>query len=949
MLNFMVTVMVLSGLALAGYGMEKRKIWLTAAGLLFGIGVVITIWLMGLYADFLWFSSLDYDARFWKEFWAKVIIAAGSGIISAVIVKLLTPGATNQPFWIRWSPSFLALVFGMLWGNANWDVLLRYVSGVSTGLSDPIYAKDVGFYLFSLPFYDKILGSALVLSGLSLAYTIARLIFYLDLEKKEILFRNELSKEKGDQPSPARIYANLSVFLAAIASVFFLKRYHLMYSATGAVTGPGWTDVHIRLWAYVGMAALTLLCLALLLIPAVRQRIRRLGNSGSEGIRRYFPILGGTAAVIVIGYIFSLFVLPGIVQRFRVEPNEITFERPYIEHNIRFTRSGFNFQDVEERQFPVSGEFTRETKARNEALFSNIRLWDWRALDAVYKQFQEIRLYYEFQDVDIDRYHINGEYRQVMVSARELNLANLPAKSRTFVNERFKYTHGYGITLTNVNAFTPEGLPDLLIRDIPPVSRYEALNVSEPRIYYGESTGSHVIVNSREKEFDYPSGRQNIYNRYSGSGGVVLKNIWRKLIYSWKFDGIRLLLSEYPTKESRILFRREIRERVETLAPFLTLDQDPYIVLDQGRLYWILDAYTTSARYPYSEPFKPERAVGNMGWQRSETNGLSRFYGANYVRNSVKCVIDAYNGSVDLYVFDPKDPLIRVWQKIFPDLFKSRDQMPDSLAAHVRYPSDMLLLQGLVYAKYHMTDPQVFYNQEDLWVRATEKYYNQVVPVEPYYVLWKPPGVNRPEFSVILPFTPKNRQVSIGWIAGLCDPGNYGRLIAYQFPKERRVLGPQQVETKIDQDRFLSGQLTLWDQRGSNVIRGNVLAIPVEDTIFYVEPIYLQAETAAYPELRLVAVMHGDTLSYAQSFKDALEGLFRKEEGGRTGQADQREGFLPQTGQRQQGRSFNQMADNANTAFNTFLDALGDRKYEKAAQALRQLETHLKALGGKEK
>ena len=619
--------------------------------------------------------------------------------------------------------------------------------------------------------------------------------------------------------------------------------------------------------------------------------------------------------------------LPALLQWLVVEPNEITFERPYLARNIEFTLHGFHLDKVEERQFSASGEFTRATVDNNQDLLAEVRLWDWRALDAVYKQFQEIRLYYEFVDVDIDRYSFGGRYRQVMASARELDQENLAAQSQTFVNRRFKYTHGYGLTLATVSDFTPEGLPNLLVKDIPPQSGYPELAVARPQIYYGELTRGPVVVNSAEAEFDYPSGEKNQYLRYPGRGGVAIDSLWRKFVFGWKFDGTRLLLSGYPEADSRIQFHRQVRARVREVAPFLTFDEDPYIVLVNGHLYWIIDACTTSRYLPYSEPFSSREfveyrdAAGSSGFSRRTAADLN---GVNYVRNPVKAVVDAFDGSVGFYVFEAQDPIIRVWQRILPQVFRPAADMPPGLREHVRYPRDFLLVQGLVYAKYHMRDPEVFYNQEDLWVRATEKHYDQVQPVEPYYVMWKLPGSDRAEFVLILPFTPKNRQVLIGWIAGLSDGDNYGRFLAYQFPKEKRLLGPQQVETKIDQDSFLSGQLTLWDQRGSHVIRGNVLAIPIDDTILYVEPIYLQAETAAYPELRLVVVMHGDNMSYAENFDAALRGLLAGQRAALAG------GTL-------QGMTVPGLGKQLEAAFNAWLEALGKREFAVAAEQLGRL------------
>jgi uncharacterized membrane protein (UPF0182 family) len=732
--------------------------------------------------------------------------------------------------------------------------------------------------------------------------------------------------------------------MAAITGVVawgqYLNIYHLLYSRWGVVTGAGWTDVHVRWPAYLIVAAVTLFVGLLCLVPAIYSRLARLFQR-----RRLFTENGALIAIVApwLG-IFTIWFLangvaPMLVQWLRVQPNEITLEAPYIANNIEFTRRGFKLHNVEAREFAVSPSLTKETLSNNQYLLSEVRLWDWRALEAVYKQFQEIRLYYEFADVDVDRYQTARGYRQVMVSAREMKLANLPADSQTFVNLRFKYTHGYGITMAPVSDFTADGLPNLLIKDIPPRTDDEKLRVAQPQIYYGELTDSHVFVNTSEPEFDYPKGDENAYVNYSGSGGVRITNLWRKFLFGWKFDGTRFLLSTYPTSDSRVLFHREIRERVKTLAPFLKFDADPYVVLVDGNLYWIIDAYTTSTYYPYSESFSGTELMENRQPEREQKSAhgsTTSLAGANYVRNSVKAVVDAFNGSVTFYVFEPEDPLIQVWQRIFPELFTAREKMPDGLRAHVRYPRDLLLTQGLVYAKYHMTDPAVFYNQEDLWMRATEKYYAAVQPVEPYYVMWQPPGSKTAEFILMLPFTPKNRQVMIGWIAGMCDPANYGRLLAYKFPKDERILGPQQVETKIDQDGFLSAQLSLWNQHGSRVIRGNTLVIPIDNSLLYVEPIYLQAEAAAYPELRLVAVMHGDNLSYAETFDKALNGLLTKE--------GKKPPLIP--AQRVKGEKIlpRELVLQAKQAFDNYLRLQGEGRFVDAAKELTRLQEALQQL-----
>ena len=633
---------------------------------------------------------------------------------------------------------------------------------------------------------------------------------------------------------------------------------------------------------------------------------------------------------IRISWIILIVALPALVQWLVVKPNEITFETPYIAHNIEFTLAGFKLDTIEERQYPAQPTLERDALQNNQNLLSEVRLWDWQALDAVYKQFQEIRLYYEFVDVDIDRYQIGDRYRQVLVATREMAQENLPPQSQTFVNQRFKYTHGYGYTLAPVSDFTSSGLPNLLVKNISPEASVPSLQVKRPEIYYGELSRQPVVVNTRESEFDYPSGETNVYTKYQGNGGVLLSNWWRRFVFGWHFDGTVFFLSSYPTEESRVMYYRRIQEREEHLAPFLEFDKDPYIVAVDGRLKWIVDAYTSSSYYPYSQAFDSLEDAnyadkGNLPTANRTVHALD---GKNYVRNSVKAVVDAYDGDVQFYVFDEEDPIIQTWQRVLPHLFLPRSAMPESLQAHIRYPQDYLLAQGLMFASYHMLDPEVFYNQEDLWVRATEKHYHQVKQVEPYYVMWELPGSDKAEFVLMLPFTPKNRQVMIGWVAALSDGDNYGRLIAYKFPKERRTLGPQQVETKIDQDAFLSGQLTLWDQQGSEVIRGNVLAIPLDDTLLYVEPIYLQAETAAYPELRLVAVMHGDTLSYAESFEAALAGLFEKQ--------------LTQVTYGDEPLS--ELAASAQMAFRDYLALQANAQFEEAAIALRRLSELLESM-----
>ncbi len=919
-------ILLLTGAALLVFrGVRKQKTALLTTGIIFGLLVLLFFWFMGFWGEKLWFDQMGYNKRFWIEWFYKLGLFAGAFIFGGLLVYLLTYSLSQERRYIRQFAVLGAAILSGFWWFARWEIVLKFLRQVPSGITDPVLNKSTSFYLFSYPLLQAVYSYLLIIF---LIATVASLLGFLDLkDEKNIKIKTDVILSSYNS-----IFISSGLVLLVIAFGRYLARFALLYSDFGIVSGPGWTDENVRLPMLTIVIILIAITGLMVIFPGLRNILSKISWSKS---RNSFTPLYSAGGYIVAFWILFLGIVPGLFQWLKVEPNEITVEKPYIENNIKFTRAGFHLDKVEEKEFSVSEEFNQQVVNQNKNLFSNIRLWDYRALDAVFKQFQEIRLYYEFYDVDIDRYMINGDYREVMVSAREMMPSNLPLRSQTFVNKRFKYTHGYGAALNLVNEFTSEGLPNLLIKDIPPVSEYESLQINRPELYYGQLTDDYVIVNSEEKEFDYPSGETNIYAHYEGDGGVQISNFWRKFLYGWKYGGTRFLLSGYPTTESRIMMHRQITERAEMLAPFLYFDDDPYIVISEGKLYWIIDAYTHSRFYPYSEPFSSFRRIGNGSKSDPENAyGLVTpdLRGKNYIRNSVKLVIDAYSGKTDFYIYEEDDLLIQVYNEIFPGLLKEKSEMPVELQKHVRYPADMLLVQGLVYAKYHMTDPTVFYNQEDLWIRATEKYYSAVQPVEPYYIMWEPPGSDEMEFILMLPFTPKNKQVMIGWIAGMCDDENYGRFLAYKFPKEKRILGTQQVETKIDQDSYLSGQLTLWDQRGSNVIRGNVLAIPINNTIIYVEPIYLKSETSAYPELRLVAVMHNDNLSYAENFEDALNGLFT-------------ESSVPESTKALTGReSMEELIQKASQSFENYLQKMQERKFDEAGKELNSLEEALKKL-----
>jgi hypothetical protein len=552
-------------------------------------------------------------------------------------------------------------------------------------------------------------------------------------------------------------------------------------------------------------------------------------------------------------YFLIIIILPGLVQKFKVQPSELELETPYLKHNIELTRKAFQLDQISEKTYPALNDLTLDDINRNQETIDNIRIWDWRPILQTYRQTQEIRLYYQFYDVDVDRYHLKDGYHQVMLSAREL-AAQLPPKARTWVNEYLQFTHGYGPVMNFVSKKASEGLPDYIVDNIPPESPYN-ITVDQPAIYYGEKSSGYRIVGTTVKEFDYPKGNQNVYTEYRGKGGIPLDSFWKKSLFAWTQSDINILLTSYLGPQSRIQIWRNVRERVARIAPFLELDHDPYLVISEGKLYWIQDAYTISDRFPYSQPYK------------------KNFNQLNYIRNSVKAVVDAYNGSVQLYVMDPQDPVLALYRRAFPGAFKDLANLPRDLKNHLRYPEDLFAIQTDLYRTYHMTTPQVFYNQEDLWDFPKEKYAGGAIPLEPYYILMRLPGTQALQYLLMTPFTPQNRDNMIGWMAAKCDFPQYGHLLVYQLPKKRLIFGPIQIEAMIDQNTRISEQLSLWDQKGSRVIRGNLIVIPIDNAFLYVEPVYLIAEGINIPQLKRIIVIQGNKVVMAPTLEQALRAV----------------------------------------------------------------------------
>ncbi len=710
------------------------------------------------------------------------------------------------------------------------------------GVVDPIFGKPLGFYLFTLPAWQFIASWLLTLAVIACGIS----LFFILISGSTRVFAG---RRGGSLPLPWRGFSiAFACFLLTLAIRVYLSRFETLFDEHTIFAGVTYTDVHVTL------SGLLAACVALLLGAAIAAvnafappRVSRLAAALVPGAVCYLTFQG-------IGWYVGNFI---------VKPNELVRERPYIACNIELTRQAFGLNSVLQREFPAETTVEAADPANNQATLQNIRLWDWRALQDTLRQIQEIRTYYDFPDIDIDRYEIDGSTRQVMLATRELSVDKLPESSRNWINEKLIYTHGYGVTMNPVNGFNPEGLPTLILSNMPIQSTVKSIAVARPEIYFGELTDTNVYVKTRQQEFNYPQGQANNLTSYEGNGGVLLGGFLRRILIAYdQGDLAKLPFSDDITPQSRLLMRRNVRERTSELAPFLSYESDPYMVIgDDGRLSWVMDAFTTSDTYPYASHYP---LGGNF---------------INYIRNSVKVVIDAYDGTTTFYVFDAQDPIIAAYRRIFPSLFKDAAAMPPGLRRHVRYPELLLKLQAAVYCLYHMTNPEVFYNQEDLWTVASEVGMSdsgeqKTLAMEPNFVLMKLPGENDVEFVAILPFTPANRNNLIGWIAGRSDGAQYGTSVVYDFPKTKLVDGPLQIEARIDQNPQLSQQLTLWNQQGSHVRRGTLLVIPCGRALLYAEPIYLQAERSPMPELRLVVLALQDRLAYGSTFESAMRSLF---------------------------------------------------------------------------
>jgi len=871
-----------------------------ARSLLFIVFIVsLVLWILSgfwatIFVESLWFDQLGFNDVFWTTIGAKFFTGLTFGIVALIglgvnvyLARYFSSRLTEvhlvneemSELEQLFSSSkiieivtiigvlIISAIMGLI-GLANWDGILRYFNQESFGATDPIFNLDVGFFVFSLPILHFVRFWFLLLV---IASAIAVTLYYL--------YRGAVTiEERGIQ---IRSYArNHICVLGAVVFILMawgyrLDMFRLLYSESAFAFGAGYTDLHARLYSLWILLFVALGCAGLFVVTLYSQR-RNLP---------FIAIGGMIASSLVVGSVY-----PGLVQYFLVAPNEFDREAPYIQHNIDYTLKGYGLDQVDEVPFQIQENLSAMDIQSNITTINNLKIQDKRPLRRTYQQLQEIRTYYDFSNVDEDRYLIDGEYRQVMLAARELSYNQIP--SPTWQNRHLFYTHGYGLCLSPVNTSTPEGLPDLYVKDIPPVSISDDLTVTRPELYFGENMDAYAVVKTTQEEFDYPEGDQNKFSRYEDDGGVELSSYFRRLAFARYFSEANFVISPLITEESQVMFYRRLKSRVENVAPFLDYDHDPYLVIASGKLYWIIDAYTTTGSYPYSQRFSgllqmPDQSDLGSGPQ-SDIPGLNpppqrRFVQnqptlqqINYIRNSVKVVIDAYSGETDFYLVDEDDPLVLTYQKIFPTLFKPLSEMPQLLRDHIRYPRDMFAIQAAMYRIYHMRNPQVFYNKEDMWAVPQQVYAEQEQQVYPYYAVMKTAQMDKEELLLLLPFTPAGKENMIGWMAAHCDAPLYGRIQVYNFPKQELVYGPMQIEARITQDADIAKELTLWNQEGSQVIRGDIIVVPIQDSLLYIEPLYLRQRSSrgGLPELKRVIVAYGNRIAMRETLDQALSTIF---------------------------------------------------------------------------
>lgn len=846
-------------------GQRRVRPVVIAAAVIVIVALVALGRLLGAYVEWLWFGEVGLRPVFWTQIWSRLVLGLAGGALFFVIVfanvelaRRLAPPFRVSPDGDLIEPkseplrrhagaiglavSALVAVFAGLAASSAWLTFQRFLNGTAFGVEDPVFGRDVGFYVFTVPAWHAL--QSFVLFAFLVALVLAGL---MHLALGGIEYRVK-APGSGGAPAPGspmnpgayvrsqvdvnlggRAVAHLSALLGVVFALVgvgqLFRAWDLLYSTAGASYGASYTDVVVRL-PLTRVTMVLAFAIAAVLVWNVWTR------------RRWWPLV---VVVWIVALIVLRGIVPGVVQSLIVNPNQLAKEREYIANNLAATRAAYQLDRLEAKPLEMKTRITPAVLRDNEVTLRNVRLWDPDTLTTSYRQLQQLRPYYAFVDADVDRYTVRGAYTQTMVSARELNIDGLPAQAQTWVNQHITYTHGFGVAMSAVNQVTRDGSPDFLVQDVPPRSA-PGLEIEQPRIYYGEIGNDYKLVKTSEQEFDYPGAAGDVYTEYEGNGGIPIDGLLARLAFAWRFQTIKFFTTSAIDEDSRIIIRNNIVERIQKAAPFLTLDADPYMVIAQKRLFWIVDAYTTTDRYPYSAPQDD----------------------LNYIRNSVKVVVDAYNGDMRFFVFDEADPLLAAYRQVFPDLFTPMDEMPKELYDHVRYPEGLFMTQARIFQTYHVDDPAVLYNKGDQWQIPESATTGETGEMAAFYVIMRLPGSEREEFLLILPFTPNTRPNMISWLGARSDGDDYGKAVLYQFSEGSTVFGPAQVEAAINQDPTISAQRSLWDQQGSRVILGNLIIVPIDDSLLYVQPLYLVAEQTQLPQLKRVIVFYQAKGSVAQ-------------------------------------------------------------------------------------
>lgn len=926
-------------------------------GLSFVVMVIVVILVLligcaGFLTNWMWFDSLGYEKVFWTKFLSQLEIGVPVFLVAMLLVRIYLKSLKKHYFIeiesheipdekrlnkISWGMSVVfGLLVGLTAGASTWMDFRQFANATSFGLKDPLFHLDISFYVFKLSFLTK--ANNIVL-GIVVGVVIITLLYYgiLMMVRTPDMFEWEpeepedpetsgenaipFTRKSRKKPSEKRTLdlnnSNMSqllhiasgkltllgiIFYVMVAMDFLMRQFDLLHVHTGAVYGAGFTDVNVKLWVYRLIMVLSIVGAVTLCHHMHRKEPKKLVR---------IPI-----AIVAVGLLGG--VVSFAVQNLLVSPDEINKESKYLERNISFTRHAYGLDNIKVEEFPAEQNLNRQAIRDNSQTITNIRINDYEPVQDFYNQTQSIRQYYDFNDVDIDRYNINGEQTQTYLAAREINESKI---SSTWINRHLKYTHGYGAAVSRVDAVTASGQPDIIVKNIPPESEAKDIEITRPEIYFGELTNDYVIVNTDEQEFDYPNGNENSYSMYKGKAGIKL-NLLNRILFSVREGSMKLLVSSNVNSDSRIIINRNIKDRVEKLMPYLSYEKDPYMTVVNGKLYWIVDAYTTSSYYPYSEPYSGE--VGST----------------NYIRNSVKVVVDAYNGDTTFYVVDEDDPVARTYQKIYPTLFKDGKDMPEGIRKHIRYPNSLLKIQAGVYTKYHMDQVKVFYQDEDLWDIAHQIYGTEEKEMNPSYFIFELPDEKKAEFINMIPFTPKSKQNMTAIMMARNDGNRYGQLLVYKFPKNKTVYGPMQIEAQIDQNTEISKEFSLWNSSGSKYRRGDLFVIPINHSIMYVEPVYLEASNQAIPEMKRVIVAYGDKIAYESTLEDALADLFGEDEN-----SGQSQSASASSGKKNSGKSnTKELIQKANEAYENAVNAQKSGNWKKYGDYLDELEKYLNQL-----